>query len=58
MLCIPLKFYQYLGKICRLHLDGQRISEGRNQTEAGNKHLLGLFYDPEDIGDMVRRNVS
>jgi hypothetical protein len=28
------------GGICRLHLQGQRISQARNHLETGNKQLL------------------
>jgi hypothetical protein len=48
---------------------GCRISQARNQREAGSKQslsfyalpassFLGLFFDPEDGGDMFLRNVS
>jgi hypothetical protein len=37
-----------------LHLFCQRISQGRNQREAGSKSepLVGLFFDIEDGGNM------
>jgi hypothetical protein len=35
--CNPLKTNRRFG-ICRLHLQGRRISQARNQYEAGSKH--------------------
>jgi hypothetical protein len=48
-----------------LHLQGKRVSQARNQHEAGSKAeqhydglLLGLFFEPEDRGDMFPHNVT
>jgi hypothetical protein len=35
--CSPLKIDQRFGEICRLHFHRLRISQGRNQNEAGSK---------------------
>jgi hypothetical protein len=58
--CSPLKF-NHVSDVRHLHLQGRRISHVRNQHEAGSKltgQLFGLFFDPEDGGDMFLRNVS
>jgi hypothetical protein len=62
----PLKVNRRFGEACRLHCQGRRISQARNQREsfallatcfyAGL--LFGLFFDPEDEGDMLLRNVG
>jgi hypothetical protein len=39
--CSPLKLNRRFGGTCRLHLQGRRISQARNQREAGGK-LNGL----------------
>jgi hypothetical protein len=36
---------------------GLRVSQPRNQYEAGSK-MLGLFFDPEDGGDIFLQNVG
>jgi hypothetical protein len=38
MQCSPLKVNRGFGGICRLHLEGRRISRLRNQSEPGSKH--------------------
>jgi hypothetical protein len=35
MPCMPLKVNRLLAVTCRSHLQGQRISQARNQHEAG-----------------------
>jgi hypothetical protein len=68
MLSRPLKINQHFKGTCHLHLEGQRISQVRNQNEADTKQdtrylldasfLLGFFFDPEDGGDMFFENIS
>jgi hypothetical protein len=42
-----------------LHIQGSRVSQARNQHEAGSKQsLLGLLINPEDDGDMFLRIVG
>jgi hypothetical protein len=60
--CSPLKTNRRFRGTCRLHLQG-RISRARNQRallatcfHAG--FLSGLFFNPEDGGDMFLRNVG
>jgi hypothetical protein len=50
--CNPFKVNRRSEGTCRLHLQGQKI---RQDPPAG--FLLGLFFDPEDGGDMFLRNV-
>jgi hypothetical protein len=62
-LCNPLKIDQSFGGTCRLHLKGRRISQTRNQHEAGKKQgslstCLFLFFEQEDGSDMFFRNVG
>jgi hypothetical protein len=38
--CSPLKVNRSFGTTCRLHLQCRRISQARNQHEAGSKHSL------------------
>jgi hypothetical protein len=54
----PLNFNRLLGRTYRLHLQDRRISQVRKQREAGRNFLIGLFFDPEDGGDMFARNAS
>jgi hypothetical protein len=50
----PLKVNWHFGETCRRHLHGWRLSQARNQHEAGSKQTL---FNPEVAGDMVLRNV-
>jgi hypothetical protein len=52
-----------LGEIPRLHLQGWKISQARNQREASllptaSCFLLGLFFDAEDGDNIFLRNVG
>jgi hypothetical protein len=42
---MPLKVKRHFRGPCRLHLQGRRISQARNQREAGGKHILFVHYD-------------
>jgi hypothetical protein len=59
-LCSLLKVNWHFEWTCCLHLHGWRISQARNQGEAGGKQrsgfLLGLFFDPEY--DMFLQNTG
>jgi hypothetical protein len=47
--CSLLKTNHHFGGICRFHLQGQRISQGRDQCEASSKkHQMTQHYIPED----------
>jgi hypothetical protein len=41
--CSPLKVNRRFGRTCRLHLQGRRIRQARNQREAGSKQGKNLF---------------
>jgi hypothetical protein len=69
--CSPLKVNSLFGGTCQLHLQDRRLSEARNPREnrwlrsaallATCFHfgfLFGLFFDPEDGGDMFLRYVG
>jgi hypothetical protein len=43
----PLNVIRYFGRACRIHLQGQRTSEARNQHEAGGKLIPVLVGKPE-----------
>jgi hypothetical protein len=58
MLCSLLSVIQCFGETCRLRLQGRRISRARNQCESRWQAELGLFFDPEDGGDMFLWNVG
>jgi hypothetical protein len=55
-----LKLNRRFRATCLLHLQGRRISQAKNQRKAGGNanFLLGLFFGPEDVGDMALRNVG
>jgi hypothetical protein len=60
-LCGLLKVNQRFRGTYRLHLQGQRISQVRNQLcllPASTDFLLGLFFDFEDGGNMFHRNIG
>jgi hypothetical protein len=55
--CSPLKVNQCFGATYRLHLQGLRISQGRDQRE-GRWQAELLFFVSEDGGDMLLRKVG
>jgi hypothetical protein len=55
--CSPLKVKRRFGRTYRLHLQVRRISRARNQRESRWQAELYSFFDPEDGGDMLLRNV-
>jgi hypothetical protein len=60
--CNLLKVNRRFGGTYRLHIQGQNIRRVRIQSEsrwqAPARFLLGLFFDPEDGGDMFLQNVG
>jgi hypothetical protein len=54
--CSPLKVNRRFGEIYRLHIQGRRISQERNQYEAGSSSTS--FFDPEDEDHIFFRNVG
>jgi hypothetical protein len=59
--CSQLKVSRRFGATCPLHLQGRRISQGRNQRESRCKAALALRaqpFDPEDGGDIFLWNVT
>jgi hypothetical protein len=60
-LCSSLKVDRRFGETCDLHLQYRRISHARNQHQVRRNScwlLLGLFFDPENRGDMFLQNVG
>jgi hypothetical protein len=62
MPCIPFKANRSFGGIFRLHLQCLRISQAKKQAGSKQNFLLhggaslGLFFDPEESGDVFLRN--
>jgi hypothetical protein len=42
--CSPLKVNRRFGETYRLHLQGRRVSQKRNQSEAGSKQIRGEIF--------------
>jgi hypothetical protein len=61
--CSPVKVNRHYGGTCRLYLQCQRVSQAKDQHEAGRLCLLPigvllrLLFDPVDGGDVFLRNV-
>jgi hypothetical protein len=45
--CSPLKVNRRFGRTCHLHFQGRRISQERNQREAGNMQVSSACYVPD-----------
>jgi hypothetical protein len=56
--CSLLKASRRFGGTFRLCLQGERISKGRNQNEAGSKQSFAYSFDPEDGSGMFFQNIS
>jgi hypothetical protein len=56
--CSPLKVILRFGGTYRLHLQGRIISQQETSVKSSACRLAGLFFDPEDGGDMFLRNVG
>jgi hypothetical protein len=59
--CSSLKVNRRFGGTYILHLQARRIIQARNQQPATYFHtgvLLSSFFDPENGGDMLHRNVG
>jgi hypothetical protein len=54
--CNPLKAKRRFGGTRRLHFQGRRICQARNQRVSGSKE--SKFFGPEDGGDVFIRNVD
>jgi hypothetical protein len=59
--CSPLKVNRRFGATYHLRLQGRRVSPAINQRESRWQaelagFSLGLFFNPEDRGDMFLRN--
>jgi hypothetical protein len=50
--CSQLKVIRRFGVTCRLHLQGRRILEAKTSMK------VGLFFYPEEGGDIFLRNVG
>jgi hypothetical protein len=58
--CSPLKVSRCFEGRCRLHFQGRRISQARNQHDSRWQAglLLGLLFELEDGSDMFLRNIG
>jgi hypothetical protein len=51
-MCSPLKLNWHFGETCRLHLQGRRISQARNQRESGSKQRSTLKMEATCSSEM------